>query len=153
NATSDQLVTMMVGRQLNAWQRERRARSSETLLAVKDLVVPGSPVGVSFEAYRGEILGFAGLVGAGRTELMQVISGAVRSQGGKMSLQAATYSPEKISDAVDAGVYLVPEDRKIHGLILSMNIAQNISLPSLRTHGPRWCFNFKNERTVAAEAV
>ncbi|XXX72094.1 sugar ABC transporter ATP-binding protein [Sorangium sp. So ce134] len=132
-ATHDRIVAMMVGRELSGrYFPERRERPPrEPVLEVRDLLVPGAPAGVSFTALRGEILGFAGLVGAGRTELMQAIFGATRALGGAMTLGGAPYQPRGTRDAIDRGVCLAPEDRKRHGLVLPMTLAENTSLPGL----------------------
>src|SRR4051812_38244353 len=87
-ATHDKVVSMMVGRALSAWFPQKQAtRSQKVVLEVKDLIVPGSPHRVSFTLHSGEILGFAGLVGAGRTELMEVIFGVKPALGGTMFLE------------------------------------------------------------------
>src|SRR5438874_252065 len=115
DATHDKIVAMMVGRAFSTRFPDRAPRQADQappILAVQNLVVPGAPVGVSFEARRGEIIGFAGLVGSGRTELMQVIFGVDPSLGGQMLLNGNPYSPRNTRDAIDSGVYLAPEDRK-----------------------------------------
>ncbi|WP_437739091.1 ATP-binding cassette domain-containing protein [Sorangium sp. So ce302] len=92
---------MMVGRELSGrYFPERSPRQrQEPALEVRDLVVPGAPAGVSFTALRGEILGFAGLVGSGRTELMQAIFGATQALGGTMTLAGEPYTPRTTRDA------------------------------------------------------
>ena len=154
-ATAEKIVAMMVGRPLSAWFPERSGRASgEALLRVDDLAVPGAPRGISFDVRRGEILGFAGLVGSGRTELMQVLFGAVRARGGSMQLDGVSYDPRTPRGAINAGVYLAPEDRKRHGLVLPMSVAQNVSLPDIAHYGAAgfWLMRGK-ERRVAAEQV
>jgi ribose transport system ATP-binding protein len=147
-ATREQIVSMMVGRELSAhYFPERRPRkSTEPVLVVEGLVVPGAPAQISFSAGRGEILGFAGLVGSGRTELMQTL-------GGRMTLEGKEFAPRKPRDAIDRGVYLAPEDRKRHGLVLPLSIAENTSLPNIGSYS-RWGFlNREKERRVAASEV
>lgn len=153
DATPTKVVSMMVGRDLTSWFPQRQSQPGEPILSVKNLLVSGSSGPVSFSAYRGEILGFAGVVGSGRTELMEVLSGVKRSLGGEMSFDAKPYSPRKVSDAIDEGVYLVPEDRKLHGLVLPMSVAENISLPDLTNYRPRWRLNFARQSQTAARAV
>jgi ribose transport system ATP-binding protein len=137
-ATPDAVVAMMVGRELSAqyFPEKSQTPARESILKVEDLLVPGAPAGVSFEAFRGEILGFAGLVGAGRTELMEALFGANPALGGKITLCGEPYWPESPRDAIRRGVYLAPEDRKRHGLVLPMTVAQNTSLPGIA--GGRW---------------
>jgi ribose transport system ATP-binding protein len=152
-ATPTKLVTLMVGRDLGSCFPTRRSHPGAPVFSVKDLIVPGSRWQISFEASRGEIVGFAGLVGSGRTELMQVLAGIARSLSGTMSLGSTVYAPRTVADAIRQGVYLAPEDRKLHGLVLAMTIAENISLPDLKTYRPYWRFDFKREKTTACEAV
>lgn len=152
-ATSRKVVSLMVGRELAAWVRARKSQPGETILSVDNVQLPGTPAGISFEARRGEILGFAGLVGAGRTELMQVLAGVVQPVSGRMQLYSRPYAPRRIADAIRCGVYLVPEDRKLHGLVLSMSIAENISLPDLKNYRPRWRLNFQQQADTARAAV
>jgi ribose transport system ATP-binding protein len=157
-ATPDKIVTMMVGRPLSAWFPDRSApvdRSNEpAILEVDNLLVPGASAGVSFSVRAGEILGFAGLVGSGRTELMEVLFGVHRAMGGTMRVQGVTYLPRHPRDAIDRGIYLAPEDRKLNGLILPMSIAQNVSLPDIGNYGFAgfWLMRGR-ENAVAAREV
>ncbi|WP_437283940.1 sugar ABC transporter ATP-binding protein [Sorangium sp. So ce406] len=152
-ATHDKIVAMMVGRELSGrYFPEKRARPPrEPVLVVRDLVVPGAPAGVSFTALRGEILGFAGLVGSGRTELMQAIFGATRALGGAMTLEGAPYLPRTTREAIDRGVCLAPEDRKRHGLVLPMTLVENTSLPNLARYS-RWGRLLREAERRAARA-
>jgi ribose transport system ATP-binding protein len=153
-ATHDGIVSMMVGRTLNNRFPDRPAEfSGEPVLSVKDLLVPGAKSGVSFDAMRGEILGFAGLIGAGRTELMQVIFGVDAGISGRMRLDGKSYFPRNTRDAIRRGVFLAPEDRKRHGLVLPMSVAQNTSLPDIRNYS-RFCWlNRRKEHEVAEAEV
>ncbi len=156
-ATHDKIVSMMVGRALTQRYPERPVAAYGAglppVLKVQDLVVPGAAAGVSFEARRGEILGFAGLVGAGRTELMQVIFGVDGARGGRMVLDGEPYFPRTPRHAITSGVYLAPEDRKRHGLVLAMSIANNASLPDVQNYSPMGWLNRATERTVAEKEV
>jgi ribose transport system ATP-binding protein len=148
--THQQVVSMMVGRPLSAWFPERTAREAgPDVLEVKELLVRGSGSRVSFSARRGEILGFAGLVGSGRTELMETIFGATPALAGTMRLEGADFEPRSARDAIDRGVYLAPEDRKRNGLILPMSIAQNISLPAIGQYKPGFWLQRGEESRVA----
>src|SRR5687768_8651239 len=119
-ATHDRIVAMMVGRELSGHYFPPKPAepppAGDPVLVAEDLVVPGAPAGVSFVARRREILGFAGLVGAGRTELMQTVFGVTPALGGRMTLAGRPYLPRGPRDAIRRGVYLAPEDRKRHGL-------------------------------------
>jgi ribose transport system ATP-binding protein len=155
-ATTDKIVALMVGRELTGGYFPPRPEpdpTRETLLEVKDLLVPGAPAGVSFNLRCGEILGFAGLVGAGRTELAQSIFGVTPARGGSMRLDGKPFAPRRPRDAVDRGVYLAPEDRKKHGLILPMSVAQNTSLPAVGSYNGWGWLDRKTERRVARAEV
>lgn len=152
-ATPDQLVSMMVGREVTNWFPERESHVGNCTLAVESLVVPGSATGICFKAHRGEILGFAGLVGSGRTELMQVIAGVTRPLSGEITLDAQLYAPRDVAQAIARGVYLAPEDRKHHGLVLSMSIAANITLPDLKNYRRRGHFDKHHQERTAQAAV
>jgi ribose transport system ATP-binding protein len=154
-ATHDKVVAMMVGRELkNDYFPKKRARtSSDVMLELRELTVPGAPTGASFSARRGEILGFYGLIGAGRTELMEAIFGVTPALSGEMKLDGKAYLPTTPRDAIDAGVYLAPEDRKRHGLVLPMTVAQNTSLPNVSSYAPFGWLNRKTERVVAGAGV
>jgi len=154
-ATHEKIVALMVGRELSAnYFPEMPERAvTEPALVVEDLVVSGSRGPVSFQAFRGEILGFAGLVGSGRTELMQALFGAVPALGGVIRLEGSAFRPERPSEAIARGVYLAPEDRKRHGLVLPMSIAQNTSLPGLRGYARLGFLNRTREREVAEAEV
>jgi ribose transport system ATP-binding protein len=150
-ATQDKIVSMMVGRELSGQyfpERDER-KAGDVVLEVKDLVVPGAPTRVSMTVRAGEILGFAGLVGSGRTELMQTIFGVTPALGGTMTLLGKPYAPQNPRTAIDCGVYLAPEDRKRHGLVLPMSIAQNTSLPDIRNYNRFGFLDRAEERRVA----
>jgi ribose transport system ATP-binding protein len=150
-ATHDKVVALMVGRELSAeyFPPKVERELGEPVLVVDSLLVPGAPVGVSFRALRGEVLGFAGLVGAGRTELMQTLFGVTPALGGSLLLEGKPYWPRRPRDAIRAGVYLAPEDRKRHGLVLPMSIAQNTSLPNISNYGRFGFLNRRRELDVA----
>jgi ribose transport system ATP-binding protein len=154
-ATHEKIVGLMVGRELsNQYFPTKHAKSaSEPVLAVTDLLVAGAPEGASFTAMRGEILGFAGLVGSGRTELMEAVFGVTPALGGSMTLDGKPYVPASPRDAIDRGVYLAPEDRKRHGLVLPMTIAENTSLPNVATYSRYGVLDRAKERKVADAEV
>jgi ribose transport system ATP-binding protein len=152
-ATEDKIVAMMVGRELKNeyFPPKHEKEAGEAILVVKDVAVPGAPVTVSFEARRGEILGFAGLVGSGRTELMETIFGVAPALAGTMTLEGKPFAPMSPRDAIQARVYLAPEDRKRHGLVLPMTIAENTSLPAVGSYS-RWGFLDRTTEKRVAEA-
>jgi ribose transport system ATP-binding protein len=154
-ATHDKIVAMMVGRELSSqyFPPKHDKPAGEEVLAVKDLVVAGARIGASFSARRGEILGFAGLVGSGRTELMETLFGVTGPLGGTMRLEGKPYAPASPRHAIDSGVYLAPEDRKRHGLVLPMTVAENTSLPNVATYSRWGVLDRKKERAVAEAEV
>jgi ribose transport system ATP-binding protein len=168
-ATTDAIVTMMVGRELSGQYFPPRAPAgvpsappgaatssapaATPVLTVEDLCVPGTPAGVSFSVARGEILGFAGLVGSGRTELMESIFGVNPADRGRMILDGKPFAPRRPRDAIRRGVYLAPEDRKRHGLVLPMSIAANTSLPSVGDYNRWGWLDRATERRVAEAEV
>ncbi len=112
---------------------QMKALAAEKILEVKDLSSPHG-VGVkdvSFELFRGEILAIAGLMGAGRTELVRAISGADRMSSGQIILDGKVIDIKNPKNAIDEGIFCVPEDRKKDGLCVRMTLAENITLPSL----------------------
>jgi inositol transport system ATP-binding protein len=138
--TSD-LVRLMVGRDVEFSKRARNARAGQTVLAVNGVSRACDLSGrhaialndLSVEVKAGEILGFAGLVGAGRTELARIIFGADHCDRGVMYLNGSELRPLRSpKDAIRAGIALVPEDRKQQGCFLEQSISQNITLPSLK---------------------
>jgi ribose transport system ATP-binding protein len=158
-ASHDEIVRMMVGRQLSGQYFPVRtaplqgAARGEVSLEVQDLWVQGASAGVSFQAHRGEILGFAGLVGSGRTELMQAIFGATPALAGTLRLAGQAFRPETPRAAIDRGVYLAPEDRKRHGLVLPLSIAHNVTLPDVGRHTRFGWLDRRREQQVAAREM
>ncbi|HVZ31773.1 MAG TPA: ATP-binding cassette domain-containing protein, partial [Polyangiaceae bacterium] len=128
--------------------RTPQSQSGVALEAV-NLLVPGAPSGVSFCAHRGEILGFAGLVGSGRTELVQAIFGATPALSGSLRLEGQDFRPLSPRAAIERGVFLAPEDRKRHGLVLPMSVAENTSLPGIGGYARLGWLDRKRERQVA----
>ncbi|MBL8583524.1 MAG: sugar ABC transporter ATP-binding protein [Rhizobiaceae bacterium] len=113
---------------------EARRIAGETLLAVRGLGRPGKVHNVSFEVKTGEILGIAGLVGSGRTELVRLIAGADRASRGAVELEGRPVRLHSPRDAIAAGIVLLPEDRRHEGLVVDMTVRENITLPSLRRY-------------------
>jgi ribose transport system ATP-binding protein len=133
--THDAMVRLMVGRALKVNYIKPALPRGEVALTLNRLrtqAFPLAEVGLAFHG--GEILGLAGLVGAGRTELAQAMFGVDAIEGGTMVLDGVDVKFSSSADAVSAGLYLVPEDRKRSGLVLDMTITQNITLPNLQAY-------------------
>lgn len=130
--THDAMVKLMVGRDLKVGYAAPAKARGEVALCVQNLRTNTFPFAqVSVDFHRGEILGLAGLVGAGRTELAHALFGIDHYEGGTILLDGAPVRFASSAEAVKAGVYLVPEDRKRTGLLLDLAITQNITLPNL----------------------
>ena len=138
--TEEQLVTKMVGRELVDIYPPKEFNKGSVVFEVKNWTVKHpARVGkvlddISFQVHEGEILGIAGLMGSGRTELVTSLFGAYGvSTSGAVYLDGSKLNIKKESDAIQAGIALVSEDRKKNGLVLGMNIKQNTTLASLRS--------------------
>jgi ABC-type sugar transport system ATPase subunit len=129
----EELIQYMVGRSLNETFPERQSKPGETVLEVRGFTGNGVK-DISFSVRSGEILGIGGLVGAGRTELAQLIFGAVKAEKGKLYLKGKRVNIRSPREAVKHGIALIPEDRKQHGLLLESGILENIALPLLRDY-------------------
>ncbi|GFG54849.1 sugar ABC transporter [Mycolicibacterium agri] len=129
--TDDEIVTAMIGRELDALFPQRPEPGTDTVLEVRDLQVDGASGPVSFSVRAGEIVGLAGLVGAGRTELLEAIFGARRSTSGSVQVRGRPVKRNQPAAAITAGMAMVPEDRKLNGAVLSMSVLDNGSLPRL----------------------
>ncbi len=127
----DEMARRMVGRELNQIFPDRRGTPGEVALGVEALVVPGLVKGLSFELRAGEILGFAGLIGAGRTELAEAIMGLRRPSGGRISVRGRQLRPGNPGDAIAAGIAYLSEDRQGSGILTSFAVRANITLVSL----------------------
>ena len=122
------LINMMVGRELSDLFPPRNAQIGETLLRVKGLNAGNMVRDVSFDLRAGEVLGFAGLIGSGRTETMRALFGADRRDSGEITLKGARIAPRSPAEAIRAGIGLLPEDRKAQGVLLNMSVRVNGSL-------------------------
>ncbi|OFJ53632.1 sugar ABC transporter ATP-binding protein [Mycolicibacterium grossiae] len=131
DVTDDDIVTAMIGRELNALFPDRPTPGTDTVLRVRDLQVEGASGPVSFDVRAGEIVGLAGLVGAGRTELLEAIFGARKTTAGTVEVSGRAVKRNQPAAAISAGMAMVPEDRKLSGVVLSMSVLDNGSLPRL----------------------
>jgi rhamnose transport system ATP-binding protein len=135
-ATEEHLLRLMVGRSVEQAMPpavdEEEAQHRATVLRIERLSRPGEFEDVSFELRPGEILGVYGLVGAGRTELLQCLFGLTRAATGGVQIDEREARIRSASDAVRLGIAYVPEDRQLQGLICQFSIASNIALANLR---------------------
>ncbi|MCX7682204.1 MAG: sugar ABC transporter ATP-binding protein [Anaerolineae bacterium] len=133
-ATPEKVIQWMVGREVGDLFQKKKAEIGAPLLEVRGLTRRGVVENVSFTLRRGEILGFAGLVGAGRTETVRLIFGADPKDSGEILIEGKPVTITSPRDALAAGIGLVPEDRGNHGLVLTLSVLENIVLPSLDRH-------------------
>ncbi len=128
DVTVDDLITLMVGRKLEENMLEQRSISDDVLLQVDNLTVPGKFEDVSFKLHKGEILGFGGFVGAGRTEVLMSLFGELKYTSGSIEIEGNKVDIKKSQDAIKNGISLIPENRRDDALIPEMSIRQNAQL-------------------------
>ncbi|MFN0110601.1 MAG: sugar ABC transporter ATP-binding protein [Blastocatellia bacterium] len=151
--THDRMVQLMVGRELQHSYVAPQHEAKPGYFEVRDLETaryPGRKI--SFSLNGGEILGFAGLVGAGRSEMAQAIFGVDGKLGGKLILNDQELSIQSSTQAIRHGIFLVPEDRRQTGLIVESSIRENVSLPALQRYTVRGLINRERE-SQATEVV
>jgi ribose transport system ATP-binding protein len=148
----DNIVRLMVGRDIAHFYEPAEAKKQAGYVEVRELRTRRYPNHtVSFDIGKGEILGFSGLVGAGRSEVAQAIFGVDAPLGGSVSLNGSAIKISSPQDTIPRGIYLIPEDRRNSGLILEVPIRENITLPSLKKYAPAWLIRRDEEKKVAEE--
>lgn len=154
--TPPELIKAMVGREIKELFPKPEVEIGREVFRVENLSRTGYFKDVSFNVHAGEIVGFTGLVGAGRTEVIQTIFGIERSNSGKVFLEGEEIQIQKPQDAMRRGIGLLTEDRQECGLILDWGIGKNITLPELKKYANHSITNEKLENEVAqklAESV
>jgi ribose transport system ATP-binding protein len=151
--TPGQLIGLMVGRELTALFPKSAVEPGPPVLEVRHLSRAGVLHDISFAVRRGEILGLAGLVGAGRTELARALFGADALDGGEIMLDGRHVTIRGPRDAIRHGLGFVTEDRQLHGLVLGMSVRENATLASLPRLTHFGFLSFARERQVANEYV
>lgn len=148
----DRMIRMMIGRDLRSLYIPPGRPAGPPVLEVVGLRTPAHPgEALDLALHSGEILGMAGLVGAGRTELACALFGVDRPAGGEIRLDGRTLSVRTPRDAIDQGIFLVPEDRKRTGLVLEQTVTENISLANLRAFASGLLIRRGAERRNASE--
>jgi ribose transport system ATP-binding protein len=148
----DRMIRLMIGRDLKALYTPPKAPPGEEILklnGIRTSTYPDRPV--NFSLRRGEIVGLAGLVGSGRTELACTIFGIDRPVDGTMQVAGQPLVVKSSRDAIDHGIYLIPEDRKRTGLILEDDIINNVSLPNLKHFAVAYLLNHDREEDTATQ--
>ncbi|MBV9490858.1 MAG: sugar ABC transporter ATP-binding protein [Verrucomicrobia bacterium] len=150
----EKMVALMVGRKLEDLFVKGKAVQEPGYFQVQGLRTQYRPHHrINFEVAKGEIVGFAGLVGAGRSEMAQAIFGVAPPLEGTVRLGGQELKIRNSREAIDQGIYLVPEDRRHTGLITSMTIRENITLPALKRYSPGMLISRAREEEVSKREV
>jgi ribose transport system ATP-binding protein len=150
----DNIVSLMVGREIKSFYVESQAQQTPGFLKIRNVRSSRYPKqSVSFDAAKGEILGFAGLVGAGRSEIAKVLVGLDEQGSAEVTLGTESLSIRSARDSIRHGIYLVPEDRRGEGLIVGMTVRENITLPDLPRYTRAGLIQRDREEKVACEQV
>ncbi|SHM47474.1 sugar ABC transporter ATP-binding protein [Halanaerobium congolense] len=147
----DQLIKMMVGRTIEDRFPKMNFSPTEEILKVENLTVPKEIKNASFSLKKGEILGIAGLMGSGRTELAKAIFGVFKEKSGNIYFKGKKIEINSPADAINTGIYYLSEDRKEEGLVLGLSVANNISISVLKSMLKANTFINKSAETDLAE--
>ncbi len=154
--TIDELIALMVGRDMDAIYPARDvpapAMSAKPVLGVDGLSRDGEFENITFDVRPGEILGFFGLIGSGRSEVMNALFGMKRTSSGSISIDGKQVTISSPVDAIDRGIGFVTENRKEEGLVLSHNVEANISMVALKDYSGAFGFLKRRRERLAAEA-
>ncbi len=152
DVSSEQLIRLMVGRDLSAVFPKRKVELGEPIFELKNFGSRSAGIrNINLSVRAGEIVGVAGLIGAGRTELAKTIFGLEEPDEGEILLRGKPIKIGHPSEAIDYGIAYLPEDRRKHGVVLDFPISANITLASLKKLSSRFGLNFGKEREIAAE--
>lgn len=145
-----ELIQLMVGRELTETYPPRGdcIKEDDVVLELKNLTGHGDK-NISLKVRRGEIVGLGGLVGAGRTELAEMIFGAYPKESGQIIFKGKEVNPKSPREAIDLGIALVPEDRKRHGAMLGISIKNNINMPIYERNSKLSVIDAKKEKEIA----
>ena len=157
DVTRDQLIQMMVGRELSAVFPKRAVAIGEPMLELRGVgCVPAGVHDVTLDVHAGEIVGLAGLVGAGRTALARIVFGLTPADAGEIRVRGRRVSIGSPAEAIALGIGYCPEDRRQHGIVPEMPVSANVTLAALDRFSdgrPLGAFDFARERSVAADYV
>ena len=145
------LIALMVGREIEELFTTKSLAKDEIVLEVKNLHKKGKFSDINFEVHAGEVLGIAGLMGAGRTEIARAIFGLDSFDSGEILLKGKTVQIRSPKEAIKHGIGYVSEDRKALGFIPDLSVNQNISLSSILNYSKRWLIDEKKEREATAK--
>ncbi len=152
--TVRELISLMVGRELSAVFPKRSVPLGDVILELKHLGCSANGVrNINLNLHAGEIVGLAGLVGAGRTEFARTIFGLDPADTGEIRLRGERVRIDTPLEAIKRGIAYLPEDRRRHGVVLDMSISANLTLPSLKKFSKNWSLDREKERETAARSV
>jgi len=151
--TPKEAVRLMVGREVENIYDRKIAEMGKVVLEVKNLSSPGKMHDISFNLKSGEVLGICGLLGAGKTEIVRGIFGADPKVTGEIIMNGRKLKIENINAAIDAGIGLIPEDRKNQGLFLKKNVKENLSAASIEELSNNQFLSKSKERSLASKYV
>lgn len=144
----EELINLIVGRELKAFFNKQPARPAEVILEMRNICSPAL-TDISFQLRKGEIVGIAGLMGAGRTNIAHVLAGLERPTSGEILLRGKSVRIDTPRSAIQQGIGLVTEDRKQYGLSLETSVRNNITLASLKRHSRGLFLDSKKENEVS----
>ncbi|QHE53915.1 sugar ABC transporter ATP-binding protein [Pontibacillus sp. HMF3514] len=147
------IVKMMVGRELGERFPDRTSQIGDVVLQVEDLAREGLFENVSFDVHKGEILGVAGLMGAGRTEIMEAVFGSRKKSGGNIYLNGSPLKIKHPQDAIQEGIGFITEDRKDEGLVLDLSIRENIALTNMKAISDKGWISSKKEKKLIDDLI
>lgn len=155
DVNSEQIVKMLVGRDVKQIYPDIKVgQTDELALEVRNLTRKGAFEDISFKLYKGEILGFSGLMGSGRTEVMEAIFGIEPFQSGEILTNGKPVKIKSTKDAISQEIAIVPEDRRRHGMIGSFTVAENVTLPVLnKISGLFKNISFNKEREITNKYI
>jgi ribose transport system ATP-binding protein len=151
--SNDELVHIMVGRNISQMYPRHYQTAGDEVLRLKKLSIKGGPKNVDLVVRKGEIVGIAGLVGSGRTEVAQAVFGIRQIESGEVILFGKKVTPRSPAEMVRRSVGLIPEDRKLFGLTMKFSLAWNVVMASLRLHFPHFLVSDTKVKRVADRFV
>lgn len=151
--TMGDLIRLMVGREIGKRPPRSRPSRGRIVLEVKNLELGHDREPISFQLHAGEVLGLAGLVGSGRTRLVNALGGIRPPRGGVVLRNGRAIKLKNPAGAIRNGIVVIPEDRKREGLILGHSVRENVALPSLRKLSAMGLVSSRAERRLASEAI
>jgi len=153
NMSDDDIIRAMIGRPFQQYVHKINAEIGDIALEVKDLTLPGVFRDISFKVRKGEIVGLAGLVGAGRTDVARAIFGVAPAASGTVEVNGRSVAINSPSDAIDLGLAFVPEDRAVAGIFATLPVEHNITAAVPEQYAPGGFINAVREKQLAGKSV